>query len=190
MSRRMQENIVALVILGIFVAAIVASLDYSPRARLVPIPIAVIGILFIVGQLILQNLKSEDSLHIDLLEFLTKQGDKVDPALAATAATVAAPPAAARRGPTPASEFKALGIVVLLVAIFLVLGPIPAMFVFSAGYFIVSRHYAPWKGIAYSAFWTILVYLVFSTGLKVQLDRNLLGIRFDTIGKWITQLFT
>lgn len=114
----------------------------------------------------------------------------MDPALAATAATVAAPPAAAKRGPTPVSELQALGIVVLLVAIFLVLGPIPAMFVFSAGYFIVSRHYAPWKGIAYSAFWTLLVYLVFSTGLKVQLDRNLLGIRFDTIGKWVTQLFT
>lgn len=187
MSRRMQENLIALVILGIFVAAIVASLDYSPRARLVPIPIAVIGILFIVGQLILQNLKSEESLHIDLLEFLTKQGETADPALAAAAAP---PPAAQKRGPTAASELQALGIVALLVAIFLVLGPIPAMFVFSAGYFILSRHYAPWKGIAYSAFWTILVYLVFSTGLKVQLDRNILGIRFDTIGKWITQLFT
>ena len=191
MSRRMQENLVALVILGIFVAAIVASLDYGPRARLVPIPIAAIGILFIVGQLVLQNLKSEDSLHIDLLEFLTKPGDKTDPALAETAASVASPAAAAaKRGPTPMSELQALGIVALLVAIFLVLGPIPAMFVFSAGYFIVSRHYAPWKGIAFSAFWTILVYLVFSTGLKVQLDRNLLGIRFDTIGKWIAQLFT
>lgn len=187
MSRRLQENIVALVILGIFVAAIVASLDYGARARLVPIPIAAIGILFIVGQIILQNLKSEDSLHIDLLEFLTKQGDAADPALAATAA---APPAVVRRGPTPISEFKAFGIVALLVAIFMVLGPIPAMFVFSAGYFIVSRHYAAWKAIAYSAFWTLLVYLVFSTGLKVQLDRNLLGIRFDTIGKWIGQLFT
>jgi hypothetical protein len=187
MSRRLQENIVALVILGIFVAAIVASLDYSPRARLVPIPIAAIGILFIVGQIILQNLKSEDSLHIDLLEFLTKQGDAVDPALAATAA---APPAAVKRGPTPMSEVRALAIVALLVAIFMVLGPIPAMFVFCAGYFIVSRHYAAWKAIAYSAFWTLLVYLVFSTGLKVQLDRNLLGIRFDTIGKWIGQLFT
>lgn len=187
MSRRLQENIVALVILAIFVAAIVASFGYSPRARLVPIPIAAIGILFIVGQMILQNLKSEDSLHIDLLEFLTKQGDTADPALAATAA---APPAAVKRGPTPMSEARALVIVALLVAIFMVLGPIPAMFVFCAGYFVVSRHYAAWKAIAYSAAWTLLVYLVFSAGLKVQLDRNLLGIRFDTIGKWIGQLFT
>jgi hypothetical protein len=188
MSRRLQENIVALVILGVFVAAIVASLDYSPRARLVPIPIAALGILFIVGQIVLQNLRSEDSLHIDLLDFLTKQGDKTDPALAAAAA---APPAAGpKRGPTAASELQALGIVALLVAIFLVLGPIPAMFVFTAGYFIVSRHHSVWKGIAYAAFWTLLVYLVFTTGLKVQLDRNLLGIRFDTIGKWVVQLFT
>ncbi len=187
MTRRMQENLVAFIILGIFVAAIVASLDYGPRARLVPIPIAVIGILFMVGQIILQNIKSEDSLQIDLLEFLTKQGDKADPVLAAAAA---APPVATKRGPTPKSELQAFGIVALLVAIFLVLGPIPAMFIFTAGYFTVSRHHALWKGIAYSAFWTTLVYLVFTTGLKVQLDRNLLGIRFDTIGKWITQLFT
>lgn len=186
MSRRMQENLLALVILGIFVAAIVASLDYGPRARLVPIPIAALGIVFIVGQLILQNLKSEDSLHIDLLDFLTKKGDAADPA--ALAAPAAAP--AAKRGPTPMSELRAFGIVALLVAIFMVLGPVPAMFVFSAGYFVVSRHYPPWKAIAYAAFWTLVVYVVFSTGLKVQLDRNLLGIRFDTIGRWVGQLFT
>ena len=186
MTRRMQENLIAFIILGIFVAAIVASLDYGPRARLVPIPIAVIGILFMVGQIILQNIKSEDSLQVDLLDFLTKKGDKADPVLAAAAA----PPVATKRRATPKSELQAFGIVALLVAIFLVLGPIPAMFIFTAGYFIVSRHHAPWKGLAYSAFWTILVYLVFTTGLKVQLDRNLLGIRFDTIGKWFGQLFT
>jgi hypothetical protein len=187
-SRRLQENLIAVFILLIFVAAIVASLDYSPRARLVPIPIAAIGIVFIVGQIILQNLKSEDNLHVDLLEFLTKPGEKADPAFAVDAGAPGT--AAPKRGTTPVSEVQAFGIVALLVAVFVVFGPMPAMFLFSAGYFIASRHYAVVKGIAYSAFYTIAVYLVFSTGLKVQLDRNLLGIRFDMIGRWIGQLFS
>lgn len=185
MSRRTQENLIAILIIAIFVAAIVASTGYSPRARLVPIPIAVLGILFMLAQLVLQNVKSEDSLHIDLLDFLTKNGDKAEPALATATAGSGGP----KRGPTPARELAALGIVVLLVAIFLLLGPVPAMFVFCTGYFALSRHYPMWKAVAVSAFYSILVYLVFTTGLKVQLDRNLLGIRFDMIGHWFTGLF-
>ena len=73
MSRRAQENILAIMLMAFFVGVLVISLDYSPRARLVPIPISVLGILLLGAQLVWQNLRSPDELHVDMLEFLTKR---------------------------------------------------------------------------------------------------------------------
>ena len=93
MSRRAQENIVAGFVLAFFVAIIVLSLDYSPRARFVPMPVAVLGAMLVTIQLVWQNLRSPDELHVDVLELLTgrarnadKDGDGTTPGARDTAA--------------------------------------------------------------------------------------------------------
>ena len=52
MSRRTQENIMAGAILCVFIGVIVMSLDYGPRARMIPLPLATFGVILIVIQLV------------------------------------------------------------------------------------------------------------------------------------------
>ena len=73
MSRRAQDNIVAAVLLLGFLAVIVMSLDYSPRSRFVPLPVAILGAALVALQLVWQNLRSADELNVDVLELLTGQ---------------------------------------------------------------------------------------------------------------------
>ena len=108
MSRRTQENIVALALLGVFIGVIVMSLGYGPRARMIPLPLATFGIILIVIQLIWQNLRSTDELQMDMLSMLTRQAEN--------AGTV---PEKGKEGSKPKStwrrEVTALAIVAALV---------------------------------------------------------------------------
>ena len=176
MSRRVQENLVAGLLLFLFIAVIVASMDYSPRARMVPIPIAVLGALLVIVQIIQQNLQSDGDLRIDVLEFLTSRSSGPDAPNASSSGEpgVEADQSTNKGEPKLVDELGALGVVIALVVAFLLIGPIPSMLLFSAGYFILSRHYTPGKGLAYALFYTALVYLVFGYGLKVQLDGGLI----------------
>jgi hypothetical protein len=179
MSRRLQENLVAVFILAIFVAAIVASLQYGPRARLVPIPIAALGVILMVAQIVLQNMRSEKDLKIDLLEVIARKSDGFGESAEDGAADGSGRKGAGKR---PAwGEARALGIVLLLVALFIVVGPLPAMFIFTAGYFALSRHYAVAPSLAYAAAYTLLVYAVFSLWLRVDLMRGMIDVSFGLI---------
>jgi hypothetical protein len=179
MSRRLQENLIAGLILAIFVAAIVASLQYGPRARMVPIPIATLGVILIIAQIVLQNVRSEKDLKIDLLEVIARKSDGFDESAEDGAAGGAEQKDTGKR---PAwGEARALGIVLLLVALFIVVGPLPAMFIFTAGYFVVSRHYAVVQSLAYAAAYTLLVYAVFSLWLRVDLMRGIVDVSFGLI---------
>ena len=71
MSRRIQENLVLCAVLAIFIAAIVACTGYGARARVVPLPIATLGAMLTVAQLVLQNLPGVGDLHLDALELFT-----------------------------------------------------------------------------------------------------------------------
>jgi hypothetical protein len=175
MSRRLQENLVAGFILAIFVAAIVTSLQYGPRARLVPIPIAALGVILIVAQIALQNMRSEKDLKIDLLEVIARKSDGFDE----SAENGAERKDAGKR--LAWAEARALGIVLLLAGLFIVVGPLPAMFLFTAGYFALSRHYAVVQSLAYAAAYTLLVYAVFSLWLRVDLVRGMIDMSFGLI---------
>ncbi|MCY3731852.1 MAG: hypothetical protein OXF98_10970, partial [Rhodospirillaceae bacterium] len=48
MSRRLQENIVAGVLLAAFVGYLLMTLGFGPNARLVPVPIAALGTALLV----------------------------------------------------------------------------------------------------------------------------------------------
>lgn len=177
MSRRAQENVVAGIVLLVFVAALVISFDYGPRARLVPVPIATLGIILTVLQIFWQNWRSADELRVDALELFTSRQTAARPRPEARPEATKAKPAA----PAPPllgwwrrlnPEVAAFAVVAAIVVLFLVLGPIPAVLVFSAGYFILSRHYTWARGLAYALLCTAIIYGLFGVILDVDLNRG------------------
>jgi hypothetical protein len=169
MSRRAQENLVAAVLLAGFLGIIVMSLDYSPRSRLVPLPMAVLGAILVAVQLVWQNTRSVDELEVDVLEFLTGHSRAEAPA---TQAEPNGSREARKRG--AGKSFIAFGMVILLLAGFLLLGPIPSIFLFTAGYLILTG-YSSWaRGLAYAALFTVIIVVVFGHILKIPLDRSIL----------------
>lgn len=171
MSRRTQENIVLCFVLLIFVATIIACLDYGPRARMVPIPIAGLGILLALAQLGWQNLRPADELQVDVLEFLTSRADRADMKQDNE-----------KRAKVPVEEENywgqeaiAIGFISALLAMMLLIGPIPSIFLFSAGYMIVRRQFSWPVCILFAGAFTGVVYLLFAVLLGVQVDRSILG---------------
>ena len=164
MSRRAQENLISGVVLAFFVGVIVLSLDYSPRSRLVPFPIAILGALLVTFQLVWQNIRSPDDLKVDVLEFLTGQNRAED----------ASSKAADKPPPSTFKHVVAFAMVGLLLAAFLLLGPLPAIFLFTAGYLILSGHSSWPKGLAYGLVFTIIIAVVFGRILQIPLDRSIL----------------
>jgi hypothetical protein len=171
MSRRAQENLIACVLLAGFVGVIVMSLDYSPRSRLVPLPMAILGAILVTLQLVWQNARSPDDLKVDVLEFLTGQTKAED---AAAGDQAARPGDGERQQPSALRHLVAFAMVALLLAAFLLLGPVPAIFLFTAGYLILSGHSSWPRGLAYGAAFTVLIVVVFGYILKIPLDRSIL----------------
>jgi hypothetical protein len=168
MSRRVQDNLVAVAVLCVFIGVIVMSLDYGPRARMIPVPLATLGIILIVLQIIWQNLRSTEELHVDLLQVLIQRAE--------SAGTPSGDEGGAPKGGTTwRKEAVALGIVAILVALILLFGPIPAVFVFTGGYFLLSRHYSWLKGLVYTVVFTMAIYLLFAVALEVQLYHGMLA---------------
>lgn len=167
MSRRTQENLIALAILCVFIGVIVMSLGYGPRARMIPLPLATFGIILIVIQIIWQNLRSTEELQVNLLDVLTQQAEKEGAAAKG-----------GEDGPKRTSSWRkeavALGIVAALVGLILLVGPIPAVFVFTGAYFVLSRHYSWLKGLVYTIAFTAAIYLLFVVALEVQLYHGVL----------------
>lgn len=168
MNRRVQENLIAVAILCVFIGVIVMSLGYGPRARMIPLPLATIGIILIVLQIVWQNLRSTEELHVDLLQVLTQRAENAS-----------APPGegggGSKGGSTWRKEAVALGIVAALVALILLFGPMPAVFVFTGAYFLLSRHYSWLKGLVYTIAFTAAIYLLFAVALEVQLYHGVLA---------------
>jgi hypothetical protein len=181
MSRRVQENLVAAILLLLFTGVLIMSFDYGPRARLVPVPIAIIGILLTGAQLVWQNLRAADELHVDVLELVAGR----DGSARRKAAQSEAARSEAGEGPGQHSlgaQAKAFGIVAALLALFLVLGPLPAIFLFSAGYFTLSGEASWLRGLVYAFVCAALLYLIFGYVLQVQLNR---GLAAPLIGQYL-----
>jgi len=184
-SRRAQENIFAVLLLAFFVAVLVTSLGYGPRARLVPVPISSLAILLILFQIFWQNYRSADELNIDLLDVLA--GRDTTPEV--TSETPKSETAEADKKAEEATAWRriliALGFVGLLVALVLAGGPIPAIFVFTFGYFVVSGHFRPLKAAMYTTVFTGAIYLVFVVALKIQLYHGYL----DPVADYLRRVF-
>ncbi|HSF21517.1 MAG TPA: tripartite tricarboxylate transporter TctB family protein [Burkholderiales bacterium] len=168
MSRRAQENLAAAALLVLFAGVIWLCQDFGPRARMIPLPLAVFGIILTVVQILWQNLRSTDELHIDMIAVQK-------PVAAATPGAGSGAEANAAGRVTWRREAGALGIVGALLGLILVTGIIPAVFLFTGGYFVVTRQYSWRASLIYTAVLTAAVYLLFVVALQVQPYHGLLA---------------
>ena len=168
MSRRAQENVFTAALLVFFLGYLSVAVTFGPNARLVPIPMALIGLVCLIAQTVRQNLKGGlEKNTFGPLVLLT--GGRRTPETEGVAETGAARPERdARR------ELAALGFVGLFVLLMVALGPLPAVFLFCAGFLTSSRHYPAWKATAVALAFAATVYLLFVVGLELQLYHGLL----------------
>lgn len=170
MSRRAQENVVAAVLLAFFTGVIWLCQDFGPRARMIPYPLAVFGIALTVMQIIWQNLRSTDELQMDMISVQPLGG------LAGSA------PAEPGRKTTWRHELGALGIVGALVGLVFLTGLMPAVFLFTGGYFVLSRQYSWPASLIYTSILTASVYFLFSVALQIQPYHGLLAPLVERFG--------
>lgn len=167
MSRIAQENIVAVILLVLFGGVVYLCQDFGPRARMVPLPLAIFGIVLTLIQIVWQNWRSTDELHMDLIAVARPaQGEAQEAA-----------PEGGRAGDKRSTwqrEAVAFGIVAFLIALVYTLGVIPAVFVFTGSYFLVTRHYGWLAGFAYTSLLTVVIYVLFIVALQVQPYHGLL----------------
>jgi Tripartite tricarboxylate transporter TctB family len=170
MSRRAQENIVVVVFLAVFIGVIVLSLDFGPRARMIPLPLAVFGIVLALIQLVWQNFGSTDALKMDMIRVDKPAGTQVEPEAEASRAgqTAAQKPSLRKRA-------GAYGIVAGLLGMVLAFGPVPAVFVFTLGFFLVTRYYTPMLAFVYASVFTAAIHLLFFVVLEVNPYHGLLA---------------
>ena len=173
MSRRAQENMIAAALLALFAAVIWMCQDFGPRARMIPLPLAVFGIVLTLIQLVWQNIGSTDELQMDLIA--------VDP-LTAVAEDEAKKSEGLRKRVTWRDEVRALGVVGALFVLVMTLGILPAVFLFTGGYFIVSREYSWRASLIYTSLLTAAVYLLFEVALQIQPYYGVLAPLFERIG--------
>jgi len=172
MNARAKENIAVASFLIVFVGALVLAHDFGPRARMIPVPLAIFGIVLAVIQLVWQNLGSTDGLKMDLITVKDKL------ALDAKRAVQAAEEANTVQmiaGPYWVKVASAYGIVAGLLVLLLALGPLPAVFIFTFAYFIVTKYYRPLTALMYTAMLTLSIYLVFFVALQIQPYHGLLA---------------
>jgi len=172
MSRHAQENVVAAALLVLFVGIIVLCQDFGPRARMIPLPLAILGAVLTLIQIVWQNLGSTDELQIDMIAVPARGVAAPKPATSAEAK-----PSAGKK-PSWREEAAAFGIVAVLLALVLLIGPVPAVFLFTGGYFLFTRHYSFRAGLIYTAVFTAATYLLFFVALEIQPYHGILAPLF------------
>jgi hypothetical protein len=160
MSRRLQENLIAIAFLFVFLGVIALSLEFGPRARMIPLPLATFGAMLALIQLVWQNLGSTDALKMDMFRIerpaeVSAAGGTDDESL-----HVAAAP--------QRSAAAAHGIVLGLLLLILAAGPLIAVFVFTAAYFVMTRYCAPVASLLYAAGVTAAIHVLFFVALQIQ----------------------
>ena len=174
MSRRTQENLVAGLLVAVIAAYLLMTLSLGPNARLVPVPIALLGLGFLLIQIVNQNRRGGKEFRLDLLASLTA---------GAASGTADAPDeqeSASRETPESFTrELQALAFLAAFIGLILLLGPIAAVFLFTAGFFVTTRHFAPLKAVTVAGLCTLALYLLFAVGLQLQMYHGVLAPPFE-----------
>lgn len=167
LSRRAQENLVAGILLAVFVAFAAISLTYGDRARLVPLPVAIASSLLILLQLYLQNTRADADLAVDAMHLFARQGEQITSTLEAELAipeqgvTIVEEPGG--------SEWSAALLVIAFVSMILLVGILPAVFLFVFGYFLLVSKKRVLTSLAYAIGTEVAIYALFVWVLKVQM---------------------
>lgn len=166
MTRKMQENLISVFLLLLFGGVLWLCQDFGPRARMIPQPLAVFGIVLTLVQLVWHNL-----------------GRDAAPAMEMISVDASALPVHGEGRPREERTEEQLGrwgeagafaIVALLLAMVFITGIFPAVFLFTAAYLILSGYCPVLRGLAYSALMTVAIYLLFVVGLEMQPYHGLL----------------
>jgi hypothetical protein len=171
MSRRAQENIIAVLLLALFGGVIWLCQDFGPRARMIPLPLAIFGIILTVIQLIWQNLRSTDELRVQMIAVRTMEQVR--------AATTTGAGVHADERPSWRKEAGAYGIVAVLLGSIVVLGLLPAVFLFTGGYLLATRFCSWLAALIYTVIFTVTVYLLFFVALQIHPYYGLLATLFE-----------
>ena len=169
MSRRTQENVIAGLLVAVFAVYLLMTLSLGPNARLVPVPIALLGLGFLLIQFVSQNQSDGKEFQLDLLASLT----------AGVASKEEEESSLEEAPPTLPRESQALGFLAVFIGLILLLGPIAAVFLFTTGFFVVTRHFAPLKAVTVAGLCTLALYLLFAVGLQLQMYHGVLAPLFE-----------
>jgi hypothetical protein len=161
MSQRLQENLIAGALLAIFTVYIFMSLQFGPNARLVPLPMAILGFFLVAAQILKLNVGSagDSGLDSNTLEAITDES---------------APVSSEEPGSNAYRELQAFGCIAAFVALIAVLGPVIAVFLFSGGYLFFTQHASPGKALMTASLFTAIIYVLFVVGLQLQLYHGIL----------------
>jgi len=167
MSRHAQENLVSAVLIVLFGAVLYLCQDFGPRARLIPLPLAVFGIFLVVAQVIQHNFNRGEVRPAEMISVDTS----------AITASAEGQPRTERTEEQLGQwgEAGAYMIVALLVAMIFTVGIFPTVFIFTAAYLILTRYCTALRGLSYAAALTLSVYLLFVVALEMQPYHGLLA---------------
>ena len=149
MTQRVQEILFALAIAGVFTVYAYLSTNFGPNARMIPLPMAIVGCLLTIVQLMRLVTGHE---HFE--------ESAEDP-----------PAERAGRGNR---EMLALGGSVGMVVLILLVGPVFAIFVFTASYLFVSGHFPLARSLTIALLFTMTLFLLFAVGLQLDLYHGIL----------------
>ena len=168
MSRITQENVIAGLLVAVFAVYLLMTLSLGPNARLVPVPIALLGLGFLLIQIVSQNRSGGRDFQLDLLASLTA-------GVASSEEEEEAEPSLEEAPPSFPRELQALGFLAAFIGLILLLGPIAAVLLFTTGFFVVTRHFAPLKAVTVAGLCTLALYLLFAVGLQLQMYHGVLA---------------
>lgn len=160
MSRRAQENLVSLVFLLLFGLVVWLCQDFGPRARLIPLPLAVFGIVLTLIQMLWHNLGRDTA---PAMEMITVDSSAIPGEGDGQPRTERTEEQLGRWG-----EAGAFGIVALLLGLVFAAGIFPAIFLFTAAYLILTGYCTVMRGLACAAALTVSVWLLFVGALEMQ----------------------
>ncbi len=168
MSRHAQENLVSVMLLAVFAGVMVLCQDFGSRARMIPLPLAVFGIVLTLIQLVWHNFGSTAELQMDMISVQAPTIPVADVPVTVTRTKKA----------SWQRELAAYGMIGVLLALTFATGVMPAAFLFTAGYFMVTR-YCSWRlSLVYAAVLTTSLYLLFVVALQMQPYHGLLAPLF------------
>ena len=170
MSRRAQENVIAGLLVAVFAIYLLMTLSLGPNARLVPAPIALLGLGFLLIRIVSQNRSDGRDFQLDLLASLTA---------GVASREKEEEPSREESPPSFPRELQALGFLAAFIGLILLLGPIAAVFIFTTGFFVVTRHFAPLKAVTVAGLCTLALYLLFAVGLQLQMYHGVLAPLFE-----------